>query len=175
MCRCNSQKQPPGVIYKKGVLRNFTKFTEKHLCQSLFLNRVAGLRPQAWQNTSGPLLLNCTYSFFIVFFFAFAFFPFVIIFTDWFLLATSYFNAATLSKVINNQIKQNFPRFPTFWFWVKGKTKNSKIWEYFIFSIFSISEPFCFSPGSYFVVFKSWFIGIVRIWRIWFSSFRFWA
>ena len=29
---------------KKGVLRNFTKFTGKHLCQSLFLNKVAGLR-----------------------------------------------------------------------------------------------------------------------------------
>ena len=28
---------------KKGVLRNFTKFTGKHLCQSLFFNKVAGL------------------------------------------------------------------------------------------------------------------------------------
>ena len=28
----------------KGVLRNFTKFTGKHLCQSLFFNNVAGLR-----------------------------------------------------------------------------------------------------------------------------------
>ena len=30
---------------KKVVLRNFAKFTGKHLCQSLFLNKVAGLRP----------------------------------------------------------------------------------------------------------------------------------
>ena len=30
---------------EKGVLRNFTKFTEKHLCQSLFFNKVAALRP----------------------------------------------------------------------------------------------------------------------------------
>ena len=30
---------------KKGVLKNFTKFTGKHLCQSLFFNKVAGLRP----------------------------------------------------------------------------------------------------------------------------------
>ena len=30
---------------KKGVLRNFAKFTGKHLCQSLFFNKVAGLRP----------------------------------------------------------------------------------------------------------------------------------
>ena len=30
------------VLCKKGVLRNFTKFTGKHLCQSLFFNKVAG-------------------------------------------------------------------------------------------------------------------------------------
>ena len=33
------------VFYKKGVLRNFTKFKGKHLCQSLFFNKVTGLRP----------------------------------------------------------------------------------------------------------------------------------
>ena len=66
---------------KKRVLRNFTKFTRKHLCQSLFFNKVAGLRPatllkkRPWyrrftvnfakflrtpslQNTSGLLLLK---------------------------------------------------------------------------------------------------------------------
>ena len=31
------------MFCKKGVLRNFTKFTGEHLCQSLFLNKVAGL------------------------------------------------------------------------------------------------------------------------------------
>ena len=30
---------------KKSVLRNFTKFAGKHLYQSLFFNKVAGLRP----------------------------------------------------------------------------------------------------------------------------------
>ena len=30
----------------KGVLRNFAKFPRKHLCQSLFFNKVAGLRPE---------------------------------------------------------------------------------------------------------------------------------
>ena len=40
------QKQPPEVFCKKGVLGNFTKFTGKHLCQSLFLNKVAGLMPE---------------------------------------------------------------------------------------------------------------------------------
>ena len=29
---------------RKGVLRNFAKLTGKHLCQSLFFNKVAGLR-----------------------------------------------------------------------------------------------------------------------------------
>ena len=65
---------------RKDVLKNFAKFTGKHLCQSLFFNRVAGLRPatllkkRLWhrcfpvnfvkflripflQNTSGRLLL----------------------------------------------------------------------------------------------------------------------
>ena len=30
------------VFYKKDVLKNFAKFTVKHLCQSLFFNEVAG-------------------------------------------------------------------------------------------------------------------------------------
>ena len=30
---------------RKGVLKNFAKFTAKHLCQSLIFNKVAGLRP----------------------------------------------------------------------------------------------------------------------------------
>ena len=30
---------------RKSVLRNFAKFTGKHQCQSLFLNKVAGLKP----------------------------------------------------------------------------------------------------------------------------------
>ena len=34
-----------GVLYKKGVFRNLVKFTGKHLCRSLFFNKVAGLSP----------------------------------------------------------------------------------------------------------------------------------
>ena len=58
---------------KKAVLRNFTKFTRKHLRQSLFFNKVAGLRHACvpvkfvkflrtsfLQNTSGGLLLSST-------------------------------------------------------------------------------------------------------------------
>ena len=38
-------KQPPEVFCKKGVVRNFAKFKVKHLCQSLFFNKVVHLRP----------------------------------------------------------------------------------------------------------------------------------
>ena len=70
----------PGVFCKKGVLRNFTEFAGKYLCQSLFFHKVAGPSPatlskkRLWhrcfpvnfvkflktrflQNTSGRLLL----------------------------------------------------------------------------------------------------------------------
>ena len=33
------------VFCIKGVLEKFAKFSGKHLCQSLFLNKIAGLRP----------------------------------------------------------------------------------------------------------------------------------
>ena len=32
--------QPPEVFYKKGVLKNVTKFTGTHLCQSFFFNKL---------------------------------------------------------------------------------------------------------------------------------------
>ena len=35
------QTQPPEVFYEKSVRRTFTKFTEEHLCQSLFFNKDA--------------------------------------------------------------------------------------------------------------------------------------
>ena len=47
LSNCQSARSSrPEVFCKKGVLRNFAKFTGKHLCQSLFLNKVAGLRPE---------------------------------------------------------------------------------------------------------------------------------
>ena len=39
------QKEPTEAFYKKAALRNFTKFTGKHLCQSLFFNVRCMLRP----------------------------------------------------------------------------------------------------------------------------------
>ena len=44
---------------KKGVLKNFAKFTGKHLCQSFFFNKVAGLRQLFLQSNFGRLLLKC--------------------------------------------------------------------------------------------------------------------
>ena len=41
--KCKSSRLE--IICKKGVLRNFTKFTGKYMCQSLFFNKVPGLRP----------------------------------------------------------------------------------------------------------------------------------
>ena len=38
------RSSPQRCSMEKGVLRNFTKFTGKHLCQSLFVNKVAGLQ-----------------------------------------------------------------------------------------------------------------------------------
>ena len=42
---CPYRSSCPDVFCKEGVLRNFTKFTGKHLCQGLFCNKIAGLRP----------------------------------------------------------------------------------------------------------------------------------
>ena len=43
MCVQYVQKQPPEVFFKKDVLKNFANSTGKHLCWSLFLNKVADL------------------------------------------------------------------------------------------------------------------------------------
>ena len=39
------QKQPPRGVPRKWCSENFSKLTGKRLCQSLFFNKVAGLRP----------------------------------------------------------------------------------------------------------------------------------
>ena len=78
-CFCNYRSSHRWCSVKKSVLRNFTKFTGKHLCQSLFFNKVAGpatlLKNSLWhkcfrvnfvkflrtlflQNNSGRLLLQ---------------------------------------------------------------------------------------------------------------------
>ena len=46
--RKNLRSSSSKVVCKKYVLRNFPKFTGKHLSQSLFFNKVAGLSPQLY-------------------------------------------------------------------------------------------------------------------------------
>ena len=38
----SNRSSRPEVFCRKGVLGNFAKFTGKHLCQSLFFNKVTG-------------------------------------------------------------------------------------------------------------------------------------
>ena len=52
-CFCRSSRLE--VFCRKGVLRNFAKFTGKHLRQSLLFNEVAGLLP-SYRNQSTVLL-----------------------------------------------------------------------------------------------------------------------
>ena len=40
-----NKSSPLEVSCKKGVLKNFVKFTGKHVCRSLFFNKVAGIKP----------------------------------------------------------------------------------------------------------------------------------
>ena len=49
------QKQSSGAVCKKGVLKYFTKLTGKHLCQSLFFNKVVGLRPTGLKRNCSPV------------------------------------------------------------------------------------------------------------------------
>ena len=41
-------KQSSEVFCKKGVLKNFAKFTGKNQCESLFFNKVVGLKKRPW-------------------------------------------------------------------------------------------------------------------------------
>ena len=45
------------VFCNKDVLKNLTKFTGKHLCQSLFFNKVAGLQLYLKKDSSAGVLL----------------------------------------------------------------------------------------------------------------------
>ena len=40
-----NRSRHPKIFCKKGALKNFAKFTRKHLCRNLFFNKDAGLRP----------------------------------------------------------------------------------------------------------------------------------
>ena len=44
MFTMNNKKQPPEVFYKKAVPKNFSIFTGKYLCSSLFLIKLQVFR-----------------------------------------------------------------------------------------------------------------------------------
>ena len=45
---------------KKGVLKNFAKFTGKHLCQSHFVNKIAGLTEEVLVYRASPVAASET-------------------------------------------------------------------------------------------------------------------
>ena len=49
----STEADTSGVYYKKGVLRNFTKFLRKHLCQSL--------RPATLLKETQAQVLSCEF------------------------------------------------------------------------------------------------------------------
>ena len=51
----------PEELYKKGVLRNFAKFTGKQLCRSFFLNKVADLRPATLLKKTLAQVFSCEF------------------------------------------------------------------------------------------------------------------
>ena len=56
------QQSPRGVLLcKKGVLGNFIKFTGKHLCQSLFFNKVAALSRQFYLKKTLAQVFLCEF------------------------------------------------------------------------------------------------------------------
>ena len=70
----------PKLFCKKGALENFEKLTGKHLCQNLFFNKVAGLRPATL------LKKRLWYRYFLVNFARFLRTPFSIKDPQWLLL-----------------------------------------------------------------------------------------
>ena len=50
----------PEVFCEKGVLKNFAKFSGKHLCQSLFFNKVAGGSCEFWKVSKNTFFLQST-------------------------------------------------------------------------------------------------------------------
>ena len=65
MCHFSShspvRSSRPDVFCKKGILSNFAKFTGKHLCHSLFFNKVADLRPATITKETLTQVFSCEF------------------------------------------------------------------------------------------------------------------
>ena len=48
-------------FYKKSVLKNFAKFTGKHLCQSLVFNKLVGLSVQHYRKKDLTQMFFCEF------------------------------------------------------------------------------------------------------------------
>ena len=51
----------PEVFCEKGVPKNLAKLTGKHLCQSLFFNKVVGLRPVTLLKKTLAQVFSCEF------------------------------------------------------------------------------------------------------------------
>ena len=58
---CLNRSSHQRCSVRKGVLRNFAKFTGKHLCQSLFFNKVAGLRLATLLKRDSAQVFSCEF------------------------------------------------------------------------------------------------------------------
>ena len=109
---CQPRSSRPEVFCKNWVLRNFAKFTRKHLCQSLVLNKVAGLRPATllkkrlwhrWFEFLSFWVLNFEFP---VSFGKFLITPFFIEYLWWLLLSTHILPTFLLISTISTSIEK---------------------------------------------------------------------
>ena len=56
-----SQMQSGDVFCKKGVLKNFAKFTGKHQVPEFFLNKVAGLSLKVYSKETLTQIFSCEF------------------------------------------------------------------------------------------------------------------
>ena len=61
LCLIHERSSRPEVLCKKGVLKYIAKVTGKHLCQNLFFNKIAGLRPATLLKETLARVLSCEF------------------------------------------------------------------------------------------------------------------
>ena len=108
------------MFFKKGVLKNFSNFTGKHLCWSLLFNKVAFLRPGVFQQGRFPV-------------------KFVKFGKNTFFYRTLLVAASDL-KNKTNSLNTKFPSFPSFRFQYKGQNRIY-LFIYLNFMLTNIQKP----------------------------------
>ena len=91
----------------------------------------------------------------------------------------SSFQNLNLQLLSKFEVKEHFPKFSSFWFWVQDKIENSEILKIFFFSSKSISWPLslCLSSFLLFLNLKLQLLSKFEVKQRFpiFSSFRFWV